>query len=178
MSRSSFPSTDQGFISLAPGDFRTLKHAPSLKGLLRPFKGKGELVLWAAECVRLRDDLMALAQHRVLEPAMRYPLNALPVQLSRQSTPAGTAYLRWRRVDRSAMGVAQWEELMAHPRTPTALLPELLALELQRICLNMQISLLHTLAHQAVSCASKMERAQVAFDRHGLFVPSTAQEMP
>jgi hypothetical protein len=38
------------------------------------------------------------------------------VHLAQQSTGAGTTFLRWRNLDRSAMGVALWEELLVQPR--------------------------------------------------------------
>ena len=50
--------------------------------------------------------------------------------------PFGPLWLRWR------SGVALWEALLANPATPASLIDELYAIELQRIVLNMQISLL------------------------------------
>jgi hypothetical protein len=87
-----------------------------------------------------------------------HPFHLLPVELAQQTTGAGTTFLRWRKHDRSAMGVALWQELMASTSTPVNLLADLHAIELQRITLNMQISLLHTLGRQAQECASKAAR--------------------
>lgn len=153
------------FEPLEQHAFQPLQHAAYLKGLLRPFKGKGELEAWANDCFGLRDDLVSLAQRRVLPQANRRPLNLLPAQLAQQSTGAGTTFLRWRNPDRSAMGVALWEAMIASPDTPSSLIPELLMLEEQRIVLNMQISLLHTIARQAQDCAGKMQRAHDAAAR-------------
>lgn len=153
------------FVPLEQADFLTLEHAAFLKGLLKPFKGKGPLEAWASQCQALRDDLIVLAQERVLAQAADYPFRLLPVQLAQQTTGAGTSFLRWRRPDRSAMGVALWQELMASTRTPADLLPDLHAVELQRITLNMQISLLHTLSRQAQECASKAADADDAYLR-------------
>lgn len=71
--------------------------------------------------------------------------------------------MRWRNLDRSSMGVALWEELIASPTTPISLVGDLHALEAQRIVLNMQISLCHTIARQATDCASKMAMAQAIY---------------
>lgn len=155
-------SQPRRFEPLEQAAFQSLQHAAYLKGLLRPFKGKGELETWANDCFDLRDDLVSLAQRRVLPQSRRRPLNLLPVQLAQQSTGAGTTFLRWRNPDRSAMGVALWEALVASPDTPTLLLADLLAMEEQRIVLNMQISLLHTIARQAEECAGKVQRAHDA----------------
>lgn len=148
------------FRSLEQADFMKLQHAASLKGLLRPFKGKGTLEAWASECMALRDALIDMAQRQVLPQAERHPFHLLSVELAQQTTGAGTAFLRWRRHDRSAMGVALWQELMASAATPVNLLDDLHAIEQQRAVLNMQISLLHALARQARECASKLAQAE------------------
>ncbi len=153
------------FQSLQQPAFMRLEHAASLKGLLRPFKGKGDLETWASECLAMRDALIALAQRQVLAQACRHPFHLLSIELALQTTGAGTAFLRWRRHDRSAMGVALWQAQIASPSTPDNLLHDLHAIELQRITLNMQISLMHTLGRQAQECASKAADAQSTYLR-------------
>lgn len=141
--------TTRRFVPLEQTAFQRLEHAAYLKGLLKPFKGKGDLDVWASQCEALRDALIALAERTLLPQARRPPFDRLPVYLAQQTTGAGTTFLRWRNLDRSAMGVALWEALLDDLRTPAALIDDLYAMELQRIVLNMQISLLHTLARQA-----------------------------
>jgi len=158
-------SAPRRFFNLEQADFQQLEHAASLKGLLRPFKGKRTLQDWAGQCHALRDGLIELAQRRVLAQAGTYPFRLLPIQLAQQTTGAGTVFLRWRRQDRSAMGVALWQELMESPATPDTLIDDLFAMEVQRVVLNMQISLLHTLGRQAVDCASKLDQAHAVYQR-------------
>src|SRR5690606_41839340 len=98
------------FRGLEQVDFQRLDQAAYLKGLLRPFKGKG-LEDWASQCVGLRDQLIALATQRILSQAQAYPFSLLGVQLSLQTTSSGTSFLRWRNLDRSRMGVALWQEI-------------------------------------------------------------------
>ena len=90
--------------------------------------------------------------------------------------------LRWRNLDRSSMGVALWEALLANPATPASLIDELYAIELQRIVLNMQISLTHSIARQALECANKAAQAEAAYLRrvhgHTASVPPTTKESP
>jgi Protein of unknown function (DUF3158) len=165
------------FALLEHDDFLRLEHAAYLKGLLKPFKGKGDLEFWASQCESLREAVIALAQ-RLLAQATVYPFSLLPVVLAQQSTGAGTA-LRWRNADRSAMGVALWTQLMAQPTTPLPLVHGLFALEQQRITLNMQISLLHTLARQARDAAAKLAHAEAAYqqriDRHASTPPQESR---
>ncbi|PKO82120.1 MAG: integrase [Betaproteobacteria bacterium HGW-Betaproteobacteria-13] len=153
------------FIPLVQADFQRLEHAGYLKGLLQPFKGKGSLETWASQCSTLRDGLITLAQRQVLPQARAYPFSLLDVQLAQQTTGAGTTFLRWRNLDRSSMGVALWETLLANPASPASLIDELYAMELQRIVLNMQISLTHSIARQALECASKAAQAEAAYLR-------------
>jgi hypothetical protein len=153
------------FRSLEQPDFLHLEHAAYLKGFLRPFKGKGTLDVWANQCQALRDQVIGLAQRQVLQQANRYPFYLLPVELAQQKTGAGTVFLRWRRPDRSAMGVALWQQMMESAATPANLIDDLYAMEQQRIVLNMQISLLHSLGRQAQDCASKMARADDVYLR-------------
>lgn len=157
--------TDAQFQMLEQADFQRLEHAAYLKGLLRPFKGKGSLEAWASQCQSLRDDVVALALRGVLPQARRPPFNHLNMQLAQQTTGAGTTFLRWRNLDRSLMGVALWDALMASATTPTLLIDDLYAIELQRIVLNMQISLTHTIARQTLECANKMAHAEAIFER-------------
>jgi len=63
------------------------------------------------------------------------------------------------------MGVALWERCIGSKATPNALINDLFALEQQRIVLNMQISLTHSLTRQASDCASKIARAEAVYQR-------------
>lgn len=159
------PSVSPRFIPLEQADFRDLEYGGYLKGLLKPFKGKGDLDDWASQCHRLRDELIALSERQILAQANRYPFTFLPVQLAQQTTGAGTTFLRWRKPDRSAMGVGLWQALLASSTTPAHLIDDLHAIEQQRIVLNMQISLLHTLGRQAQECANKIACAETAYQR-------------
>ena len=163
-SNSKGPPPARLFDPLEQGDFIRLEHAASLKGLLKPFTGKGDLTDWGSQCESLRDGLMRLAQ-RIVSQATAYPFSRLPTLLAQQTTSAGTAFLRWRNADRSAMGVLLWAELISNPLTPPALVHELFALERERIVLNMQISLTHSIARQAKACADKMARAESLYQR-------------
>ncbi|WP_046482621.1 DUF3158 family protein [Pseudomonas veronii] len=160
------------FTALEQGAFQKLEHAGYLKGLLRPFKGKGALETWASQCEGLRDDLIKLGLQQVLAQARSHPFNLLPIQLAQQATGAGTVFLRWRNLDRSSMGVALWQEMVASPATPLSLVGDLHAIEAQRVVLNMQISLLHTIGRQARECASKLAQAENTYLRRLDTVPA------
>jgi hypothetical protein len=151
------------FLPLQQTAFSTLEHAAFLKGLLKPFKGKGDLSQFALSCRQLRGNLIQLAVGDVLAQAERYPFTLLPIRLTCQATGSGTVFLRWSRTDRSKMGVDLWDELLGDPRTPDSLVADLYALELQRIAINMQISLTHSICRQATECSKKMGQAEAAY---------------
>ena len=178
MTAASLSSRPARFVPLGQADFQRLEHAGYLKGLLQPFKGKGSLETWANQCMALRDELITLAQRQVLPQARAYPFSLLDVQLAQQATGAGTTFLRWRNLDRSAMGVALWESLLDRPATPASLIDDLYAMELQRIALNMQISLTHSIARQALDCAGKMRQAEAAYQRRTQGHATTTESHP
>lgn len=150
------------FRPLQQDAFQQLQQAASLKGLLKPFKGKGELTQFAALCRDQESGLKALAQG-VLEQARRYPFTLVPVRLTEQNTQAGTQFLRWQQVTDRRMGVGVWADMMGSPRTPESMLQDLYVMELQRITLNMQMSLVHSIAKQAAECAEKMGQAEAVY---------------
>ncbi|WP_439870021.1 DUF3158 family protein [Pseudomonas syringae] len=157
-------SLQQGaFQPLQQDAFVALQHAPFLKGLLKPFKGKGGMLQLAELCRSLEGDLNALAEDQVLAQANRHPFTLLPVRMVRQRTSAGTVFLRWQEMGTRQMGVNVWSSLLADPRTPESLLLDLHSMEQQRVALNMQISLLHTIGRQAAECAEKMAQADAVY---------------
>lgn len=162
------------FQPLQQEAFQRLQQAASLKGLLKPFKGKGELAQFADLCRAQESELKALAQ-QVLNQARQYPFTMVPVRLTEQNTLAGTQFLRWQRVTDRRMGVGVWAEMMASARTPESLLQDLYAIELQRITLNMQMSLLHSIGKQAAECVEKMGQAEAAHEARMQQLKNTPQ---
>ncbi|MBK3453208.1 MULTISPECIES: DUF3158 family protein [Pseudomonas] len=153
------------FQPLQQSAFSAIEHASFFKGLLKPFKGKGELIQFGDVCGQLMNSLIQLATDEVLAQAERYPFTLLPIRMTRQSTGAGTVFLRWSRMDRSKMGVDLWVDLLGNDRTPIRLVPDLYAMELQRITINMQISLIHSISRQAFLCASKIRVAEQIYQQ-------------
>lgn len=148
------------FEPLQQSAFLELSHSASLKGLLKVRENQQDLEEWAKACEGMRDQLISMSQSKILRQVRTFPFSLLPVQLAQQTTGSGTAFLRWRKVDRSAMGVYLWEELILSQSTPDHLINDLYRIELQRIVLNMQISLLHSIAKQSYDCAKKMASAE------------------
>lgn len=151
------------FKPLQQDAFIGLQHAPSLKGLLKPFKGKGGMELLADQCAALEADLNSLAQDNIHTQTNRYPFTLLPVRMTLQRTGAGTVFLRWQDMGTRQMGVYVWARLVSDAKTPEYLIQDLHAMELQRIALNMQISLIHTIGRQAAECAEKMAQADAMY---------------
>jgi len=108
------------FQPLQSEAFQRLQQAASLKGLLKPFKGKGELDQFAELCRAQESGLKALAQE-VLGQARQYPFTLVPVRLIEQNTHCGTLFLRWQRVTDRRMGVGVWAEMLDSPRTPESM---------------------------------------------------------
>lgn len=155
MSRQDFLSD----LSLAPDAYRVIEHAASLKGLLKPFKGKGELAQLASVTRELEQRVAQLMSTQAEIMALP-PLSLLGIRLVLQNTGTGTTFLRWRTQDFSRMGALVWERLMRNPRLPPSLRTALFQLECNRIALNLQMSVLHSLQRQALDCSRKMASAE------------------
>lgn len=153
------------FGLLAQDAYRGIEHAASLKGLLKPFKGKG-----AFEDLALQTRQIELQLERLMDDtlrcAARSPYCLLDARLVKQASACGTTFLRWRTRDFSKMGVDLWEELMCNPTLPPVVRQALHEFESARITLNMQMSVVHTLRRQALDCEQKMASADLALSQH------------
>ena len=144
---------------LTPDAYRQFAHAAFLKGLLRPFKGKGELEHLAQVARDIEAQLCQLME-AVMQQAGRAPYSLLDMRLVRQNTGAGSTFLRWRTRDFARMGVAVWERQVANPALSPTMREGLHQLECERIALNLQMSVVHSLFRQASTCAIKMASAE------------------
>ncbi|WP_455917976.1 DUF3158 family protein [Pseudomonas cerasi] len=144
---------------LTPDAYRQLEHAASLKGLLKPFKGKGELEHLAQVAREIEAQLCRLME-AVVQQAGQPPYSLLDIRLVLQNTSAGSTFLRWRTRDFSRMGVAVWERQVRKQTLPQAVRKGLHRFECERIALNLQMSVVHSLYRQASTCAIKMASAE------------------
>ncbi|VVO00164.1 hypothetical protein PS708_02587 [Pseudomonas fluorescens] len=147
------------FESLTPDAYRQLEHAASLKGLLKPFKGKGELEHLAQVAREIEAQLCHLME-AVVQQAGQAPYSLLDIRLVLQNTRAGSTFLRWRTRDFACMGVVVWERQVSNKVLPLAVHEGLHRFECDRIALNLQMSVVHSLYRQARTCAIKMDSAE------------------
>lgn len=147
------------FEALTPDAYRQLEHAASLKGLLKPFKGKGELEHLAQVAREIEAQLCHLME-TVVQQAGQPPYSLLDIRLVLQNTSAGSTFLRWRTRDFALMGVAVWERQMSIRTLPQVVREGLHQFECNRIALNLQMSVVHSLYRQASTCAIKMASAE------------------
>ena len=153
------PAQSMPFDVLTPEAYRQLEHAASLKGLLKPFKGKGELEHLAQVARDIEAQLCRLME-AVMQQAGRTPYSLLDIHLVLQNTGTGSAFLRWRTRDFARMGVAVWEQQVTNPILSPAMREGLYQFECERIALNLQMSVVHSLFRQATTCAIKMASAE------------------
>jgi len=147
------------FETLTPDAYRQLEHAASLKGLLKPFKGKGELEHLAQVAREIEVQLCQLME-AVVQQAGQPPYSHLDIRLVLQNTSAGSTFLRWRTRDFARMGVAVWERQVGNQALPQVVREGLHRFEGERIALNLQMSVVHSLYRQATTCAIKMASAE------------------
>lgn len=144
--------------------YREFEQSASLKGLLKPFKGKGELAQFAETIKQLRGELETLMA-AMLAIMAQPPFSLLELRLSVQHSSQGACFLRWRSPDFKRMGVEVWQQVMEHPLLQPELRQALYQLEANRIVLNLQMSSLNSLYRQVLMGALKLAYADdVLFD--------------
>ena len=153
------PVQPMPFEALTPDAYRQLEHAASLKGLLKPFKGKGELE-HLAQVARETEAQLCHLMEAVVKQAGQPPYSLLDIRLVLQNTSAGSTFLRWRTRDFTRMGVAVWERQVRSKPLPQVVREGLHRFECDRIALNLQMSVVHSLYRQATTCAIKMASAE------------------
>ena len=153
------PAQPMPFEALTPDAYRQLEHAASLKGLLKPFKGKGELEHLAQMAKEIEAQLCHLME-AVVQQAGQPPYSLLDIRLVLQNTSAGSTFLRWRTRDFARMGVAVWERQIRNKVLSQVVREGLHRFECERIALNLQMSVVHSLYRQATTCAIKMASAE------------------
>ncbi|MEP8538963.1 DUF3158 family protein [Enterobacter asburiae] len=111
----------------------------SLKGLIKAFKGKGELRALVQELQALRAQLQ---QHQPMLKQAVYELPGRNVPLILCSNPArsGVSYLRWRNLDNNRSGSVALQEAIQQPDASDELRDALMVLEWRRQVLNTQLS--------------------------------------
>lgn len=111
----------------------------SLKGLLKAFKGKGELQALVQE---LREARIQLQQRQLMLKQAVYELPGRNVPLILCSNPArsGVSYLRWRNLDNNRSGSVALQEAIQQPDASDELRNALMTLEWRRQVLNTQLS--------------------------------------
>ncbi|AKX51379.1 hypothetical protein AKN92_07660 [Thiopseudomonas alkaliphila] len=145
------------YVQQAP--YHSVKQAPYLKGLLKPFKGKGDYEVLEQQMIEAREGIAAMME-QISDIWAKPPFSLLALQAGTQPSTSGATHLRWRSRGRGQkMGVGVWAQSMKDRRTPEELLDELYWFEVLRIQTNMQMSCLQFIMKQARECQEKMDEA-------------------
>ncbi|EOF5433751.1 DUF3158 family protein [Salmonella enterica] len=111
----------------------------SLKGLLKAFKGKGELRALVQELQALRVQLQ-LRQPMLKQAVYELPGRNVPLILCSNPARSGVSYLRWRNLDNNRSGSVALQEVIQQPDVSDELRNALMTLEWRRQVLNTQLS--------------------------------------
>lgn len=91
-------------------DYQHCARNGSLKGLLKAFKGKGELQALALELQETQSRLQQL-QPRLKQAVQTLPVRYLPLVLCSNPSRSGVSYLRWRNLDNDRSGRGALQEV-------------------------------------------------------------------
>ncbi len=148
-----------GYQPLADDDYKMQVYVSSLKGLLKPFKSKGELELLESNA-RAAREMMEPLMRRLIQSARRYPVRQLPLIFTIGPAPSGANFLRWRNQQNNKTGTLAFCHLIGDPKVPQRARDTLLEIEKDRIVFNMQMSVLTFIIRQARECQEKVEQAE------------------
>lgn len=145
--------------------YRDIKHASYLKGLLKPFKGKGELVDMERQMLEAQSGIADL-MNQVIDIWAKPPFALLQIDARLQPSTSGSHHLRWRTRGRGTkMGVGVWSNSMLSERTPVEVLDELYWFEVLRIRYNMQMTCIQFMINQARECQVKLQDAELVLQQ-------------
>ncbi|HFQ8152023.1 DUF3158 family protein [Klebsiella aerogenes] len=111
----------------------------SLKGLLKAFKGKGELRALVQELQALRVQLQQ-RQPMLKQAVYELPGRNVPLILCSNPARSGVSYLRWRNLDNNRSGSVALQEAIQQSDVTDELRDALMALEWRRQVQNTQLS--------------------------------------
>lgn len=152
--------------------YRGVEHASYLKGLLKPFKGKGDLEDLERQLLDVQRGVSDLMD-QVVDMWDRPPFSLLPLDMRPQPSSSGSSHLRWRSRGRGArMGVGVWSKEMLSKKTPVEVLDELYWFEVLRIRYNMQMTCIQFMIRQARECQVKMQEASDTLEQRQLMLCS------
>lgn len=103
----------------------------SLKGLLKAFKGKGELRALVQELRALRVQLQ-LRQPMLKQAVYELPGRNVPLILCSNPARSGVSYLRWRNLDNNRSGDVALQEAIQQPDVSDELRDALMVFEWRR----------------------------------------------
>lgn len=138
--------------TLTPTDYYFAKQYLSLKGLLKPFKGKGEYEALLNEIVSCVSRLEMLGEKLINDSKDKLPIKYLPFNLSSRKLKNGSVYLTWRHTRTEIIEGKQkrvnieGKQLILNAIKPGSPLSQdekkfLIEMENDRLTLNMQMRL-------------------------------------
>ncbi|QLB12767.1 uncharacterized protein DUF3158 [Bisgaardia hudsonensis] len=90
-------------------------------------------------------------------------LQNLPIfMIKDKSSSSGGAFLRWRSMNHTGTGETVWQPLLTDKNMSEQLRDQLVAVEKDRILVNMQVSIFNYILRQLLECASKIEKVEKA----------------
>lgn len=142
--------------------YKHLAHNSSLKGLLKPFKGKGDYQE-LEEIARDAQDKLLVIMKRLVTLTESHQIAHQRMTLRLHRADSGQNYLRWRTFYNAAKrpsGDQLWKNIVTDQLTSPQVKNNLLILERQRITLNMQAACVQAMISQALKGQRKLGVAE------------------
>ncbi|MDH3001455.1 hypothetical protein A1D23_12990 [Chelonobacter oris] len=159
----------RGVQGLTPEDFQEYhRNAPvnaTLRGIFKKIASSNDYQVLNHNAQQTRQMLMEM-QTKIADAASQSPLTNMPIYLKKDSqSSAKGCYLRWRNCANGRLGLPAWESMIQDCSLPEDIRMALLEVEKDRICGNMQMSVLNFILRQIRECEEKLIMAEKLFEK-------------
>lgn len=147
----------QQYKPIGHEDYTGVGYAPSIKGLLKPFKGKRELEILLENLLQAREDLKPIHKKLVRSAQSSFPVKYFPILFRESKSQSGASFLRWRNHQNNKDGMPVLINIFENKDTSDKAKEIFREMEIDRISFNMQMSILSTMIRQVRDCIKKID---------------------
>lgn len=147
----------QQYKSIGYEDYTRVGYVSSIKGLLKPFKSKRQLEILLENLLQAREELKPIHKKLARSAQSSFPVKYFPILFRESKSQSGALFLRWRNHQNNKDGMPVLVNIFENENTSDKAKEIFREMEIDRISLNMQMSILSTMIRQVRDCIKKIE---------------------
>lgn len=155
----------QQYKSIGYEDYINVGFTPSIKGLLKPFKSKGDMQNLLHNLLQAREDLKSIHKKLTRSAQSSFPVKYYPILFRESKSQSGASFLRWRNHQNNRDGMPVLIKLFEDENTTDKAKEIFREMEIDRISFNMQMSILSSMIRQVRDCIQKINDIDELYTR-------------